>query len=136
MIDERSARYVASSATQAAIAGKRLIKKCLAVFFRIRQFPRESAHGIKAPIRHEIDVLDISDDRVENCRRRLEAPKFIDDDIAYKVSQRERSSVVAVGSEQMRAAQAWYGQGIENTVVRSEERRVGKECRSRWSPYH
>src|SRR2546429_8719186 len=23
-----------------------------------------------------------------------------------------------------------------NTVKRSEERRVGKECRSRWSPYH
>ena len=23
-----------------------------------------------------------------------------------------------------------------NTQVRSEERRVGKECRSRWSPYH
>ena len=22
------------------------------------------------------------------------------------------------------------------TVNRSEERRVGKECRSRWSPYH
>ena len=22
------------------------------------------------------------------------------------------------------------------TVKRSEERRVGKECRSRWSPYH
>ena len=25
-----------------------------------------------------------------------------------------------------------YGQGAQ----RSEERRVGKECRSRWSPYH
>src|SRR5688572_2224150 len=25
---------------------------------------------------------------------------------------------------------------IENTLTRSEERRVGKECRSRWSPYH
>ena len=25
--------------------------------------------------------------------------------------------------------------GISNTL-RSEERRVGKECRSRWSPYH
>ena len=24
----------------------------------------------------------------------------------------------------------------ENTTERSEERRVGKECRSRWSPYH
>ena len=25
---------------------------------------------------------------------------------------------------------------LEGPVVRSEERRVGKECRSRWSPYH
>ena len=24
----------------------------------------------------------------------------------------------------------------ENGAIRSEERRVGKECRSRWSPYH
>ena len=24
----------------------------------------------------------------------------------------------------------------EGGIVRSEERRVGKECRSRWSPYH
>src|SRR3712207_9205387 len=23
-----------------------------------------------------------------------------------------------------------------NKILRSEERRVGKECRSRWSPYH
>src|SRR2546422_11754535 len=33
------------------------------------------------------------------------------------------------------------GPGVEDDVVvgedeRSEERRVGKECRSRWSPYH
>ena len=28
----------------------------------------------------------------------------------------------------------WFGDhAVEN---RSEERRVGKECRSRWSPYH
>ena len=25
---------------------------------------------------------------------------------------------------------------VENGFARSEERRVGKECRSRWSPYH
>ena len=25
---------------------------------------------------------------------------------------------------------------IELVEIRSEERRVGKECRSRWSPYH
>src|SRR5262249_60116494 len=27
-------------------------------------------------------------------------------------------------------------QGRNNSTSRSEERRVGKECRSRWSPYH
>src|SRR2546429_4216511 len=26
--------------------------------------------------------------------------------------------------------------GTDQTSLRSEERRVGKECRSRWSPYH
>src|SRR5437667_12501407 len=26
--------------------------------------------------------------------------------------------------------------GVENVKSRSEERRVGKECRSRWSQYH
>jgi len=26
--------------------------------------------------------------------------------------------------------------GIHHLKERSEERRVGKECRSRWSPYH
>jgi len=25
---------------------------------------------------------------------------------------------------------------LEFEKIRSEERRVGKECRSRWSPYH
>ena len=33
--------------------------------------------------------------------------------------------------------QTWItGWMIERTDARSEERRVGKECRSRWSPYH
>src|SRR2546427_80870 len=31
------------------------------------------------------------------------------------------------------AASAWKG---ATPLKRSEERRVGKECRSRWSPYH
>ena len=28
------------------------------------------------------------------------------------------------------------GTNAQNLLMRSEERRVGKECRSRWSPYH
>ena len=33
---------------------------------------------------------------------------------------------------------ARYGKekGLRMCLARSEERRVGKECRSRWSPYH
>src|SRR3712207_2697105 len=29
-----------------------------------------------------------------------------------------------------------FDPGLDARVARSEERRVGKECRSRWSPYH
>ena len=29
-----------------------------------------------------------------------------------------------------------YEDLLQEGVIRSEERRVGKECRSRWSPYH
>ena len=29
-----------------------------------------------------------------------------------------------------------YGASLYPSIRRSEERRVGKECRSRWSPYH
>ena len=42
--------------------------------------------------------------------------------------------IVSTGSTAQRIADA----GVPVTPVeqRSEERRVGKECRSRWSPYH
>ena len=34
-------------------------------------------------------------------------------------------------------ARRYNEQGADElTFLRSEERRVGKECRSRWSPYH
>ena len=31
---------------------------------------------------------------------------------------------------------SWGSDYGEERLTRSEERRVGKECRSRWSPYH
>src|SRR5438309_10470314 len=42
--------------------------------------------------------------------------------------------VAALGAAATTASVVW---GVrEKPVLRSEERRVGKECRSRWSPYH
>ena len=42
-----------------------------------------------------------------------------------------------IGTYLMKEGEYWL-KGIESKppLCRSEERRVGKECRSRWSPYH
>src|SRR2546430_13735250 len=36
----------------------------------------------------------------------------------------------------VRPDEGWKPDRVYHLEVRSEERRVGKECRSRWSPYH
>ena len=45
---------------------------------------------------------------------------------SWKQARRLGLSLTGTGKELAR----------RNYVPRSEERRVGKECRSRWSPYH
>ena len=55
-------------------------------------------------------------------------------------------ALLAPGTVQQAGAEDVSGAGTANVLtceaaggeatVRSEERRVGKECRSRWSPYH
>ena len=41
-----------------------------------------------------------------------------------------------VGPKVLGKATTALSEGLMNKINRSEERRVGKECRSRWSPYH
>src|SRR2546430_13366803 len=48
------------------------------------------------------------------------------------VRERKRERAAPIGSN----GSAWRGHGEGLPCRRSEERRVGKECRSRWSPYH
>ena len=60
----------------------------------------------------------------------------------YKLDKKKFKEVVLSNDEPF----GGWGLGMSNilyiyqvflfVVVRSEERRVGKECRSRWSPYH
>src|SRR3712207_6047887 len=62
--------------------------------------------------------------------------------INERVRSNPRKVVFAEGEEEkvIRAALAFRNSGYGTPVLvgreRSEERRVGKECRSRWSPYH
>ena len=46
--------------------------------------------------------------------------------------------VVIEAKTPVRASQSWFDAAVQihEDYERSEERRVGKECRSRWSPYH
>ena len=48
--------------------------------------------------------------------------------------------IVAEAVKVLRAVEKKFGHSFTMTEAllggRSEERRVGKECRSRWSPYH
>ena len=54
----------------------------------------------------------------------------------------EEEKVTAVAEEATSMAdyekelEASFKKLEEGDMIRSEERRVGKECRSRWSPYH
>ena len=54
-----------------------------------------------------------------------------------QISERVRESLTYVGlpgTEEISPTD--LSAGMKKRVSRSEERRVGKECRSRWSPYH
>ena len=61
-----------------------------------------------------------------------------------KIQVQAGEHVIVYALNNSRAAKALYAQLPLRTTVenfstnekRSEERRVGKECRSRWSPYH
>src|SRR5687768_18285289 len=59
------------------------------------------------------------------------------------VAQREWGSPAAAVGKRMRRSvrEPWIEvigvvDDVRHDGLRSEERRVGKECRSRWSPYH
>src|SRR2546430_4548469 len=47
-----------------------------------------------------------------------------------------RGAVVFTSADAVAAAQGGKKVILVREETRSEERRVGKECRSRWSPYH
>ena len=54
-------------------------------------------------------------------------------DAIRQENQRQEDHVELIASENYVSRAVLIAQGSQ---LRSEERRVGKECRSRWSPYH
>ena len=63
----------------------------------------------------------------------IHTPKIIEFQL---ITNKNRANDLGVSTENIgRTLETLYG-GKRVTTFRSEERRVGKECRSRWSPYH
>ena len=56
--------------------------------------------------------------------------------VTGRVADAHPSGGDGVSFELSHVAAADLGQALADLGSRSEERRVGKECRSRWSPYH
>src|SRR3712207_9504029 len=71
----------------------------------------------------------------------LQNPALLDVqlDVGFDRSFRTGRLLHALRVEPVRAHDSFDGDALPVLIVRqirSEERRVGKECRSRWSPYH
>src|SRR5256884_7558193 len=64
-----------------------------------------------------------------SCRALCDAPRNITDQMMKDLAAKG-------GVVQINYHVGFLSQEFRNAEKRSEERRVGKECRSRWSPYH
>src|SRR5256885_16733000 len=83
---------------------------------KVRSEFGRSLGNIARPASQLPDVADMDDDRM---------PRGTALDL---VDSRYRVGIGRVGAQSV--------DGLRGKGNRSEERRVGKECRSRWSPYH
>ena len=62
----------------------------------------------------------------------LDREDFVEDSYVFEVSSPGLGRPLKKEKDYIRS----MGKEVEIRTYRSEERRVGKECRSRWSPYH
>src|SRR5688572_4669337 len=89
--------------------------------------PNQGPHGIAW----------LEDGRILATTERSQSLTIVDtragDAVSAVATGQQGTHMVAVSPDRRRAYTANIGSG---TVSRSEERRVGKECRSRWAPDH
>src|SRR5690554_1086522 len=99
---------------------------------------KEGITGKNNIMKHYVDICNIVDGDV--------SAEVVATDLAGMIKEGEELAdlheqiVVKVPMirDGVKALKYFSDKGIRTncTLVRSEERRVGKECRSRWSPYH
>ena len=84
---------------------------------------------------------DIAHERIQHVQEVLSDPQALENNYIYEVENRDHTKNLMAMTPvkfntidvEMKSDAPLIG---EHNLLRSEERRVGKECRSRWSPYH
>ena len=109
----------------------------------------EAASRIRMEIDSKPEVLDRLDRRLIQLKVESQALKKEEDEAAKKRLEKLQEEIVRLEREYSDLEEIWTSEKAEvqgsaqiqqkieqSRQERSEERRVGKECRSRWSPYH
>ena len=69
------------------------------------------------------------------CTEDRKRGMILEVDLEYPSELHELHNDYPLATEKMKVTKEMLSSYCKN-IQRSEERRVGKECRSRWSPYH
>src|SRR5258708_37900895 len=82
-----------------------------------------------------VDILLTKPD-IETMKVTLRDSENKQKDFPFKVSLLNLKGLLAQQAGDKVGAKKAFEESLAMAPDRSEERRVGKECRSRWSPYH
>ena len=74
----------------------------------------------------------------KNLLSKLPFLKIVTGDIGFESGEEVKTINTSLGKSFGKIMLNYLGELVAEMIIskRSEERRVGKECRSRWSPYH
>ena len=91
-------------------------------------------------VKKEVDRLYCRPDRWRIEAKDEASPEItifrLDKKVIWQLLPKEKKYVqMPLSQEDLPLPERMVGE-MERKIIRSEERRVGKECRSRWSPYH
>ena len=82
----------------------------------------------------QLSMAEKTDPNIERLLKVAKQKKAAEEKEARK--QELMNSVVEEGEVPVTVSPSISTPAVSGSTTRSEERRVGKECRSRWSPYH
>jgi len=117
---------------------KGVIGALLTAVVTVFGFQMETSRRVSAEREESNRVMIAENNKDMTARRELSArQKELDLDLGIKMFQTLMSNYLrATGSQEGPAKRQQQMLLLRLISLRSEERRVGKECRSRWSPYH